>query len=106
MRRAKDSVESIRTEIGASTDERLRSELVRHARSSESQAKLKAMIACAQSEPTIDIMPDDLDQDPWLLNCLNGTLDLRTGKLRRHRRGDLITKIALVKFNPKAECPG
>jgi len=105
MRRAKDTVQSISLEIGASTDERLRSELVRHARSSESQARLKAMIACARSEPTIDIMPDDLDQDPWLLNCLNGTLDLRTGKLRRHRREDLMTKISPVKFNPKAECP-
>ena len=83
MRRAKDTVQSIELEIAAANDERLRSELVRHARSSESQAKLKAMIACAQSEPTIDIMPDNLDQDPWLLNCLNGTLDLKTGRLQQ-----------------------
>jgi putative DNA primase/helicase len=105
MRRAKDTVQSIGSEIEASTDERLRSELVRHARSSESQTRLKGMIVCAQSEPTIDIMPDNLDQDPWLLNCLNGTLDLRTGRLRGHRRSDLITKISPVKFIPKAECP-
>ena len=99
MRRAKNTVRSIELEIGAAN------ELVRHARSSESQAKLKAMIACAQSEPTIDIMPENMDLDPWLLNCLNGTLDLRTGSLGRHRRGDLITKVAPVKFNPKAACP-
>ena len=33
------------------------------------------------------------DADPWLLNAPNGTLDLRTGELRPHRREDYITKL-------------
>ena len=40
-----------------------------------------------------------------LFNCLNGTLDLRTGQLRPHRREDLITKMAPVAYNPDADCP-
>ena len=34
--------------------------------------------------------PEQLDTDPWLLNVENGTLDLRTGELRPHRRDDLL----------------
>src|SRR5262249_87054 len=43
--------------------------------------------------------------DPFLLNVLNGTIDLRTGKLREHRREDHLTKLAPVKYDPDATCP-
>lgn len=52
------------------------------------------------------VTPDLLDVDPWLLNVYNGTLDLRTGKLRPHRREDLITRLAPVSYDPAASCPG
>ena len=48
---------------------------------------------------------DRLDRDPWLLNCLNGTLDLRTAKFRPHNRDDLITKLAPVVFAEDATAP-
>jgi putative DNA primase/helicase len=40
-----------------------------------------------------------------LFNCQNGTINLRTGKLRSYRRSDLITKLSPVEYDPKAECP-
>lgn len=40
-----------------------------------------------------------------LLNARNGTLDLRTGKLRSHSREDFLTKFAPVNFDPDAKCP-
>ncbi len=43
--------------------------------------------------------------DPWLFNCENGTLNLRTGKLRDHNPEDLITHISPVTFDPDATCP-
>ena len=43
-----------------------------------------------------------MDTDLWALNCLTGTIDLRTGVLREHRREDLITKLAPVEFDPDA----
>jgi P4 family phage/plasmid primase-like protien len=46
-----------------------------------------------------------LDADPWLLNCQNGTVDLRTGELREHRAADLITKLAPVAYDPAAQAP-
>jgi len=39
------------------------------------------------------------DADPWLLNCLNGTIDLRTGQLREHRCEDMLTKLAPVEYD-------
>jgi putative DNA primase/helicase len=48
---------------------------------------------------------DDLDADNWLLNCQNGTLDLRTGGLRPHAHADLITKICATNYDPNAQCP-
>ena len=63
------------------------------------------MIQSARSVLGVAVTPEKFDQDPWLLNCLNGTIDLRTGEFRPHRREDLLTKICPVEFDPKAECP-
>jgi putative DNA primase/helicase len=48
---------------------------------------------------------DELDQDPWLINCQSGTLDLRTGKLGAHDPAHLITRLAPVEYDAGAECP-
>lgn len=48
---------------------------------------------------------EQFDADPWLLNVANGTIDLRTGELREHRREDLLTKLCPVPFDPDATCP-
>ena len=63
------------------------------------------MINLAKGEPRARIEPDALDADLWLLGCPNGTLDLRTGKLREARREDFITKQIRVAFDPSATCP-
>jgi putative DNA primase/helicase len=72
---------------------------------SESAARINAMLDLARSEPGIPILPGDFDRDPWLFNCPNGTLELRTGTLREHRREDLITKLCPTEYRPGAECP-
>ena len=43
------------------------------------------------------------DADPWLLNTPGGTVDLRTGKMRRHRPEDYLTKATAVA--PGGDCP-
>lgn len=47
----------------------------------------------------------ELDSDPFLLNCRNGTLDLRTGKIRPHSPDDYLTKILSIEYDPDAICP-
>lgn len=72
---------------------------------SEARARLEGTIALAEHMPAIAIDPASLDADPWALNVANGTIDLRTGVLREHRRDDLCTKIAPVPFDEHATCP-
>jgi putative DNA primase/helicase len=45
------------------------------------------------------------DNQPWLFNVLNGTLDLRSGKLREPLREDYLTKQGQVNYDPLATCP-
>jgi P4 family phage/plasmid primase-like protien len=76
--------------------------LVGHALRSQRAERLRAMVLLAQSEPGIPVLPAELDADSYLLNVLNGTIDLRTGALREHRRTDLITKLAPIEYSPDA----
>ena len=49
-------------------------------------------------------VPEDkrFDTHPELLNVLNGTVNLRTGKLQKHRRKDYITQFIPINYNPNA----
>jgi len=101
---AKKTVRRILDEA-ATLDSELYKEVLSHAMKSENAAKIRAMIDLAESEPGIPILPNKLDKDPWLLNVKNGTLDLRTGMLRPPHKGDLITKMIDIEYDPAAKCP-
>ena len=61
--------------------------------------------AIREAQPLLAVAPDALDTDPWLLNFLNGTLNLRGFELLQHSREYLITKLVAHDYNPKAEAP-
>lgn len=100
---AKETARSIDDEVSEERDDDRRKKLRAHATKSESLAGIKAMIELARAELSAD--PDDLDRDPWALNVENGTIDLRTGVLREHRREDMFTKVAPVTYSTAAEAP-
>jgi putative DNA primase/helicase len=104
-RRAKATAEAIRYEADGSDDDSRREALRKHASRSQSAGKLKAMLQVAETEREVVIRPEQLDRDPHVLNCKNGTLDLMTGELRPHKREDLLTMLAPVEFSPTATCP-
>lgn len=85
-------------------DERRRATVLHHARRSESDRRMRAMIARAATLARVPVSADSLDVHPWLLCCANGTLDLRTGHLRPHQRADLITRHIDVPYDPHATC--
>ena len=87
---------------GAESDRDRRKELRQWAASSEAVAKRRAAVEIARSDRCVAVEPGDFDRDGWLFNCLNGTLDLRSGRLRPHDPADLISKLAPVTYDPDA----
>jgi putative DNA primase/helicase len=104
MRRAKQTVKRLARQIEGLDDKQTHA-LMAHIKSSLSTSKLKALIENAQSEPGMAVQPAELDANPWVLNCANGTLDLRTGELHPHQQTDLITKRLTIPYDPEARCP-
>lgn len=104
-RRAKHTVASIYREAASIDDEAERELIAKHAVKSEAETRLRAMVSLAASEPGIAVAASDLDADPYLLSCANGTVDLRTGELRAADPRDLLTRGTDVPYKPNAKCP-
>lgn len=97
---AKETVLGIYAEASAELDDGRRNALVAHAKTSQKRDCINAMMDLAK--PDLAIRPTELDSDPWLLNCQNGTINLRTGTLQPHRREDCCSKICHTGYN--ADC--
>lgn len=102
----KQTVRNIYHEAAEANDVKERTALANHAKASESKKRISDALYLARSEPGIPVMPSELDADPWVLNCENGTIDLvGSGELMPHRSEDLITKMAPVEYDPEATAP-
>jgi P4 family phage/plasmid primase-like protien len=75
------------------------------ARKCESSGSVNAMLTMASREPGIPVHEDEFDPDPFLFNCDNGIVDLRTGMLISHDRMALCSKVSPVAYNKDAGCP-
>jgi putative DNA primase/helicase len=75
------------------------------AKQSQSWRTRQAMIRSAAPQPELACATTMLDQHPDWLNVANGTIDLRTGELMPHKREHLISRLAPISFDPKAEAP-
>lgn len=96
--------ESVGKDKETAKEIRERADLARkHAHKSESEPSIRRMIelACA----LVPIAVEAFDRDPWLLTCANGTIDLRTGELRAHRRDDFLSRMSPTSFNRDAKAP-
>lgn len=102
---AKEVAKSIYKEGELIQDADLRVAVAKHAKLSQSLARINAMIELSQSDPRVVVAPNDLDADDMLLGVANGVLNLKTGKLRAVDRGDLITRHIAVEFDKKAKAP-
>jgi putative DNA primase/helicase len=105
MPMAKDTARAIYAAAKRIKDGDLRQKVVNWAKTVRSRNGLESMVSLARTEPGITIRPEQLDADPWLLNVANGTLDLRNGDLREHRRGDYLTHSLAVSYDRMATCP-
>jgi len=89
----------------AEGDASLIEEIKAHARKSQAYGKINAAERLARTAEGFQVTQTQLDSNPMLLNCLNGTIDLETGRLLPHSRRDLITRMVPVLYDEKAECP-
>lgn len=82
-----------------------RHELISQTSRISNDSTTRAVVRIAKRHPTLAAEAHDFDADPYVLNCANGTIDLRNATLRPHRREDRITHRAPIAFDPDATCP-
>lgn len=98
------------------------------AKTSEGAGRIGSVARLAKAFPEIAIRPDQLDRDRMAINVLNGTIRFKRRNVQRsaaeradgksqwktdgwkavldpHRREDLMTKVAPVKWRAGAKCP-
>lgn len=100
---AKQTARGIFTELVDAESPKRETALFKWARQSQGADRLRAMLFLTQSEPGIARHLAEFDADTMLLNVRNGTIDLRTGILRPHRREDLLSKITDIEYQPDAD---
>ncbi len=105
VRRQVATVRGIYAEAENSENEERRKAIAKHAVASEAEPRIRRAITLAQHLEQLVIHPDDLDADPYVLNTLNGIVDLRTGVLGPHERSRLCSKIAGADYDPSAIHP-
>ncbi|GAA0431080.1 phage/plasmid primase, P4 family [Streptomyces luteireticuli] len=66
---------------------------------------IDSLIRELRAVPSVHVDASDFDAHPELLTFANGTVDLRSGELRPHDKGDLLTYGLDIDYRPEAECP-
>ena len=99
--RAKDVARRL-FQLAATLPSSQRDDVWRFAMKCEQAGSITSMLRLARGIPGVLVDVKELDADPWLLNVLNGTVDLRTGRLQNHDPDDLQTMQAPVIFDERA----
>lgn len=100
---AADLPRQIYRDASETTDPSKRRSVADLARKLESGSRQSALLEMAKCR--VVVHNSDLDQGRFLLNASNGTIDLKTGKVRNHSRSDLLTHDAAIQYDPNADCP-
>lgn len=80
-------------------DKQLRADVAR----CESDAGVSGVLGLASALVEFAATVRDMDADPYLLNCANGTLDLRSRALRPHDPRDRLTRISRGAYDPSVD---
>jgi len=100
-----EMIRNIYDELLKTDDPRERMEIEKYGIISESTRRRESLIKAAQWITELNVKPEELDINPWLLNVRNGTIDVSSGEFRTQCQGEMITKVANVEYNPNADCP-
>lgn len=86
-------------------DDEKRKKAIGFALNSQSRKALENMIALAKNQDGIRLDATAFDTDPWSINVINGTVNLKTGRLEPFEKNALLTKLIEIKYDPQAICP-
>lgn len=75
-----------------------RREVFKWATYANSTRGIRNGLSLARSHTDIEVFATDFDTDPYLLNCEDGTINLRSGELQPHSPDDKITQLAPVSY--------
>ena len=73
-------------------------DVIKWAHQSRSNSRLRGAVDSAKSDPRVEVLVDQWDNDENLLGVLNGVIDLRTGELLKGRPDLHITRRAPVAY--------
>ncbi len=105
LERARECAKQMARDLAIEAGELLDDDAFKAAKRAGSAGGVAAVLDLARSASGVVFRASDADRDPWLLNCANGTLDMRTMELHPHRREDLITRVCRAAYDPNAEAP-
>jgi putative DNA primase/helicase len=97
------AVRFIKKDVQHTDNPKIMEACISWAKSSESRAKLQNMIELSKVQQGVPISINELDQGKYLVNCLNGTIDLKNGKLLPHNKNHYITHCLPFEFRPFQE---
>lgn len=97
---AESIIQEMHDQAATTNDKKLKS----FATKRENDSQFRTMISRLRALDGVPTKSSSFDMDTYLLNCLNGTLDLRTMDLRPHSREHNITRRIEVKYTPDSLC--
>lgn len=101
----KAAVRSRAREAVNESDEDKSKRLLKYAMKTATAKHVDDVIRLLKTDKRLQALSRDFDRDPYLLTCLNETVNLKIGTGAAHKRDDRITKCTLVEYDPHAECP-
>lgn len=104
-RRAKSTIRALYATAAREPSETRRQAIAKFALRADGDVMIRRMLSRAAAEPGIPVTLDQFDAEPHYLNCPNGVVDLRTGRLEPHRRELLMRNLAGTEYDPEAVSP-
>ena len=95
-----ETVEMIRNDAAACGDPELRDKILGWAHQSRFGPRLTELQKLVAREEKLWVAQNQLDAHPEQLNCLNGTVNLRTGELTPHKRENYHSQLVEVNYDP------
>ena len=105
MRCAKETIMAMYADAGRIDEADGRRALSEHARRSDTQRAMNAMVSLAAHEPSLEVPIAEFDADPYRLCVKNGVVDLKTGDLLPHGPELRMLKRAGASYSLDAKCP-